>query len=65
MGQRPDFVARAVVQKAKNQNEKDFFQTIGAAWQRQNGEGFTVKLQTVPVQWDGSFVLMPPRDGDE
>lgn len=64
MGQRPDLIARAVVQKARNKDEKDFFQTIGAAWQRQNGDGYTVTLQTVPVNWDGKFVLMPPKEDD-
>lgn len=62
-GRTPDLIARAVVAKGKN-GGKDFFQTIGAAWQRDGGEGYSVKLQTLPVGWDGSFTLVVPREAE-
>jgi hypothetical protein len=36
--------------------------TLGAAWEREGGDGFNVKLQTVPVGggWDGALVLLTP-----
>ena len=36
--------------------------TIGAALKFKQGEGFVVKLHSVPVNWDGSIVLVPPKD---
>lgn len=53
----PDFVARC-----KQSPESDFWLNIGAAWPADiNGKpGYTVRLHTTPVDWDGSFLLMPP-----
>ena len=41
--------------------------TVGYAWPRKGGEGFSVKLNTIPVGvWDGALVLLPPfQNGDE
>jgi hypothetical protein len=36
--------------------------TIGAAWRFKQGEGYVVRLQMIPVNWDGSCVLVPPKD---
>lgn len=41
--------------------------TLGYAWPLSDGkEGYSVKLNTVPVgAWDGALVLLPPfQDGD-
>jgi hypothetical protein len=42
--------------------------TVGVAFERKNGEeGFSVKLNTLPVgQWNGTLILLPPlvQDGD-
>ncbi len=39
--------------------------TIGAAWPLRSGEeGLSLKLTTIPLNWDGRFVLLPPL-GDE
>lgn len=56
-GDKPVFVARA-----KQRPNEDFMTTIGAAWPFKDGEGFVVKLHSTPVQWDGSFILVPPKD---
>lgn len=59
-GNKPDFLA-----KAKQSKESEFFNIIGAAWRWKQGDGLVVKLQTIPVgDWDGSFILTPPRDDD-
>jgi hypothetical protein len=58
---RPDFVARC-----KQAPGSDYWMTIGAAWSYRNGEpGFSVRLNAVPIDWDGTFLLMPPlSNGD-
>ncbi|MGO8866409.1 MAG: hypothetical protein ACLQME_07915 [Alphaproteobacteria bacterium] len=56
-GDKPVFVARA-----RQKPDSEFMVTIGAAWPFKDGEGFVVKLQQTPVQWDGSFLLVPPKD---
>ena len=56
-GSKPVFNARA-----KTDPENDFMITIGAAWEFKDGEGYVVKLQNVPINWDGSFILVPPKD---
>lgn len=57
---RPEFVARAKVAP-----DGDQWITIGYAWayERVRGErGYTVKLDSAPIHWDGSFYLAPlPR----
>ena len=37
---------------------------IGAAWTFKEGEGYVVRLTSIPTQWDGSFILVPPKDPD-
>lgn len=56
---KPDFVVRC-----KQSPDSDFWNTIGAAWSANiNGvTGYSVRLHTVPVNWDGSFLLMPPKE---
>jgi hypothetical protein len=34
--------------------------TIGAAFAFKEGDGLVVKLQVIPTDWDGSFILVPP-----
>jgi hypothetical protein len=57
---KPDFIVRA-----PDPNSPGKWLSLGAAWQRRNGEaGFNVKLNTVPVgnQWDGTLILLPPLE---
>lgn len=58
-GSKPVFNARA-----KTDPQSDFMITIGAAWEFREGEGYVVKLQTLPMNWDGTFILVPPREAD-
>ena len=56
----PVFMARA------RQADGKAWLTIGAAWERKDGEpGYSVKLNALPFNFDGTFVLLPPLiDGD-
>lgn len=40
---------------------------IGVAFRAEfeNGAGLSVKLESIPFNWDGSFVLKPPPVRDE
>lgn len=55
----PDLVARC-----KQSPDSEFWVTIGAAWTADiNGKkGYSVRLHTLPVNFDGSFLLMPPKE---
>lgn len=57
-GKRPDFIIRC-----RQSPESDFYLTIGAAWKVQvNGEdAYSVKLTSIPTQWDGSALMLPPK----
>jgi hypothetical protein len=56
------------VVRAPDSNNRGRWVTVGVAFERKNGEeGFSVKLNTLPVgQWDGTLILLPPLlpDGD-
>ena len=55
---KPQYIARAKVGTG--------WTSIGAAWDLRSGEvGFSVKLTTIPLNWDGRFVLMPPLENGE
>lgn len=54
---KPQFVARVKVNGG--------WQTVGAAWAFRSGEeGLSVQLNTLPINFDGRFVLMPPLVAD-
>lgn len=50
------------VVRAPDSNNRGRWVTVGVAFERKNGEdGFSVKLNTLPVgQWDGTLILLPP-----
>ena len=55
---KPKYVARAKVGTG--------WVSIGACWPLKSGEdGFSLKLTTLPLGWDGRFVLLPPLDSGE
>jgi hypothetical protein len=58
-GNKPVFNARA-----KQDPDSDYMQTIGAAWTFKEGEGYVVRLHSLPVNWDGSLILVPPKDSE-
>ena len=52
----PDYVVRARTGPA----HKDW-STVGVAWNRNNGEGISVKLNSIPIggSWDGILKVLP------
>lgn len=55
----PDFRAYTVV---KREGQDDFWLPIGAAFKHQDGEGFNIVLQALPI--DGRIALRAPKDDD-
>jgi len=53
----PDFVVRAKTGPGRND-----WSTLGYAWARESGEGFSVKLNAMPIgtTWNGILKLLPP-----
>ena len=58
----PDFVVRAKTGLGRKE-----WATIGYAWRRESGEGFSTKLNTMPIgnHWNGVLKLLPPLADDE
>jgi hypothetical protein len=59
-GDKPIFNARV-----RQEPDSEYMTTIGAAWPFREGKGYVVRLHSVPVKWDGSFVLVPPKEDDK
>jgi len=59
--QQPNYRAYTVIKRGDGQD--DFWLAIGAAFQHQDGDGFNVVLQALPI--DGKIVLRPPKAGDD
>ena len=55
--QQPAYRAFTIV---KREGTDDFWLPIGAAFARQDGEGFNLVLQALPI--DGRVVLRTPKD---
>jgi len=54
----PSYIARAKVPNG--------WVSIGGAWPLRSGEdGFSLKLTTIPLNWDGRFVLLRPLGNEE
>lgn len=54
------------VVRAPDSTKRGRWVTVGYAWALRNGEGFSVKLNSIPVgSWDGALVLLPPFQADE
>jgi len=58
----PDFVVRAKTGPGRKE-----WSTVGSAWKRDNGEGISVKLHSVPIgpHWNGVLKLLPPYAEDD
>lgn len=53
----PVYIARS--------KQGDNWMTIGAVWPmetKDKREGFSVKLNAIPTDWDGSFILIPSKE---
>ena len=60
-GSRPLYNVRAKTGR-KDEHDKDIFMTVGAAWSFNSGDGLNVKIDALPVNFDGFLMLVPPKD---
>jgi hypothetical protein len=56
--QQPTYRAFTVIKRGEGQD--DFWLAIGAAFQHQDGDGYNIVLQALPI--DGKIVLRLPKD---
>lgn len=56
----------AFVVRAKCGPNSNAWVTLGYAWARENGEGFSVKLNALPIgnEWNGVLKLLPPYEAE-
>jgi len=59
-GDKPQFIARS-----RQEPDSEYLTTVGSAWKFKKGEGYVVKIHSMPVNWDGSFILVPPFEKEE
>lgn len=54
------------VVRAPDSTKRGRWVTVGYAWPLRSGDGWSVKLNTIPVGvWDGALVLLPPFQAEE
>lgn len=58
--QQPHYTAYTVI---KREGQDDYWLAIGAAFQHQDGDGFNVVLQALPI--NGKIVLRLPKTQEE
>jgi hypothetical protein len=58
--QQPSYSAYTVVER---EGQDDYWLNIGAAFAHQDGEGFNIMLQALPI--NGKVVLRPPKASNE
>jgi hypothetical protein len=58
-GNKPKWTARV-----RQHPDSEYWQTIGAAWPTKDG-GISVKLHSIPTQWNGDVLLIEPKDNGE
>jgi hypothetical protein len=58
----PDYVVCGVIHREKG--KKDLLPRIGAAWKHQKGDGISLRIQTMPLNFDGNIVLFPPKSDE-
>jgi hypothetical protein len=58
----PAFVVRAKCGPSNNA-----WATLGFAWERENGQGYSIKLNALPIgtEWNGVLKLLPPYEAGE
>ena len=58
-GQKPDYIAKANTRP--DSDDPSFWVDVGAAWNYESNDkqGISVRLNATPLNWDGSFILVP------
>jgi hypothetical protein len=59
---RPTYVVFTVQERERGQ--KSIWTRLGVAFKHKDGEGLSVTVQALPLNFDGRLVLMPPKDND-
>lgn len=55
----------SVVDK-KTGEVKETWVRVGAAWPRQNGDpGYVIRINALPLNWNGSLLMQPPLPKNE
>ena len=49
--------------RERENGKKAIWTRIGAAWAHKDGEGVTLELEALPLNFDGRLVLLPPKSG--
>ena len=66
---KPDYVLRVKVRDADKERgiEKDIWKTIGVAFNASisDGQAFSIKIDSPPMQWNGDCLMMPYREFDK
>ena len=57
----PTFNVRAKTGR-KDEGGNDIFMTVGAAWEFKNGTGYNLKINALPVGFDGHLMMVEPKD---
>jgi hypothetical protein len=60
-GERPAFSVSAKGDR-KDKDGNVNLVPVGAAWPNKKGTGYNVKLDSVPIAFDGWLYLSPPKD---
>ena len=60
-GNRPVYNVRAKTGQ-KDGEGRDVFTTVGAAWPFNQGDGLNVRINLLPINFDGQLMLVPPKD---
>lgn len=60
----PSHIAYSVNEKGEGKDKSSFWTRIGAAWEHEDGKGFTLQLDLVPVS-GGRIVLRTPAEATE
>jgi hypothetical protein len=57
----------AFVVRAKSGPSNNAWVTLGFAWERENGQGYSIKLNALPIgtEWNGVLKLLPPYEAGE
>jgi hypothetical protein len=62
MSNKPTQIAYSV--KDRGEGQKAIWTRIGAAWRHSKGNGCTIQLDTLPINFDGRIVLTEPKADD-
>lgn len=57
----PAFIAYSVSDRGRG---RKFWHRLGGVYPHKNGDGLTVFMDVIPVDFDGRIVLLPPKPED-